>query len=222
MYSTPMRCRVNASDKQIEAFKEKFSGAAPGEVVQVAFGTKTLEFVKDGDEASAQVTVTVTSAGDPVPPKSAPTPPAEVTTMNKRKHRGGKPQELMFNKMMNALFDEYSRLKGEFCQRRVERMGGNPKDILLGNKTLVFSKFRKEFVDLNQQRKEYYYADTPPTTFDEEGTVWLKKYWHRVAKDRPPRDRALEKRKREMKKRATSAQGGSVTAADDMYDDGDV
>jgi protein involved in temperature-dependent protein secretion len=100
----------------------------------------------------------------------------------------------------------------------VDKLGGNPKDILLGNKTQVFSKFRKELVDPDQQRKAYYYTDPPPTTFDEEGTVWLKKYWHRVAKDRQPRDRAQEKRMREMKKRATTAQGGSMTAADDMSD----
>jgi len=65
-----------------------------------------------------------------------------------------------------------------------------------------------DVVDPDQQRKAYYYTDPPPTTFDEEGTVWLKKYWHRVAKDRQPRDRAQEKRMREMKKRATTAQGG--------------
>jgi protein involved in temperature-dependent protein secretion len=119
----------------------------------------------------------------------------------------------MANRLMNALYEDYKTLKATFCSNRTAKLGVNLKDILLGNKTETFSKFRREFIDKTQARKDYYYSSTPPKTFDAHGKDWLEMYWAKIVKDRPPRDRAAEKMRRK-KMRETSVPGGSVANGD--------
>jgi hypothetical protein len=194
--SSPVSSRVYVTTDELKNLNAKSAGAAPGDTLQVTLGGKPL----------AMVVVEHAGGGfQPPDPLEAPA--------TKKKHPGGKPQDIMANKLMNALYDDYKTLKATFCSQRAANLGVNLKDILLGNKTKTFSKFRHEFIDKAQPRKDYYYSSTPPTTFDADGKDWLEMYWAKNVQDRPPRDRAAEKMKRK-KMRETSLPGGSAANGD--------
>jgi hypothetical protein len=156
---SPTKFRVHAVDKDLDILKAKFAEAAPGAIVYAQFGNKTLELVKGRLSGEAAV-FTVAEAGAALP---AP----------KKKHLGGKPQETQANVMMNALYEAYKKLKEEFCARRAEKTGVEPRDVLLGNKTVTFKQLRREFIAKIHDRREFYYANPPPTTFDKDGEDWL-------------------------------------------------
>jgi hypothetical protein len=152
----------------------------------VQFGNKTLEVEAGGK--GAEVTV-------------KPAEPAATSADTQgKKRRGGNPQDTVANKMIAALYDEYKMLKDKFCAAKADRTGVLACDVLAGNKTKTFSKFRKEFVDKEHGRKAYYYATPLPTTFEEAGEEWLKGYWAANSTDRVPRDRAAERDKRKKAK----------------------
>ena len=199
---SPTRFRVHAVDEDIDILKAKFAEAAPGTIVYAQFGNKSLELVKGASGGGEAAVVTLAGVGAALP---AP-----------KKRLGGKPQETQANKMMNALYEAYKKLKEDFCARRAERTGVEPRDVLLGNKTVTFQKLRREFIAKNNERREYYNASPPPTAFDKDGEAWLWHYWSRIVTDRAPRDRAAERKKREAEKRKMCAQGGSTVTGEIM------
>ena len=53
MTKSPTRLRVNTSN--MDDVKAKFEAAAPGSIIHVQFGTKTLEIVKEREGAAVAV-----------------------------------------------------------------------------------------------------------------------------------------------------------------------
>jgi hypothetical protein len=168
--------------------KAKFEAAAPGSIVHVQFGNKTLEIVKEKEGAAV---ATVAAA------EEAPTQSVETCSHGLR---GANLKDAQANKLITAMYDSYKKLKMEFCAERATKTGVKQEDVLLGNQTLTFMHFRKDYVDKTQLRKDTYYAEKPPTNFDAEAEAWLWAYWQRVVTYRAPRDRTAERAALKRKK----------------------
>jgi hypothetical protein len=188
MTKSPTRFRVSTSN--MDDVKTKFEAAAPGSIVHVQFGTKTLEIVKEVEGAA--VAVATVAAAEEAPTRS-------VETCN-HGLRGTNLKDAQANKLITAMYDSYKKLKMEFCAERATNTGVKQEDVLLGNQTLTFMRFRKDYVDKTQLLKDTYYAEKPPTTFDAEAEAWLWAYWQRVVTYRAPRDRTAERAALKRKK----------------------
>ena len=188
MTKSPTRLRVNTSN--MDDVKAKFEAAAPGSIIHVQFGSKTLEIVKEREGAAVAV-ATVAAA------EEAPTQSVETCSHGLR---GANLKDTQANKLITALYDSYKKLKMEFSAERATKTGVKQEDVLLGNQTLTFMRFRKDYVDKTQLRKETYYAEKPPPTFDAEAEAWLWAYWERVVTYRAPRDRTAERAALKRKK----------------------
>jgi hypothetical protein len=142
-------------------------------------------------------------------------PAVEATTEGPRvKKRSGnhKIQENPFNLRMFALKSHYDELRAKFCGGVANGPGGIVQsDVLVGNRTVFFSRFNKDYLAKSTADVTYYMSDPPPTRFDKDGQDWAADYFGTVMSIRPPRDRAAEKERRKKAKMADGAPSASIT-----------
>jgi hypothetical protein len=136
--------------------------------------------------------------------------PAEGPRVKKRSGNH-KIQENPFNQRMYALKSHYDKLRTTFCEGVANSHGGIVQsDVLVGNRTVFFGCFKKEYLARSTADVTYYTSDPPPTRFDKDGQDWAVDYFGRVMVTRKPRDRAAETRRKKAKL-ADGAPSASIT-----------
>ena len=192
---SPTRLRLDASPEDFDGVKAAILAAEEGGVVTFTFGEKVLVVTR------AAVQSAVTASG----------------SVGRKK--GDILQETQFNRVSRSLQQHYNELKAAYCEARGRALGVKSGDILLGVWTCNFSAFFKEYVDVDQGRSGYYYAEPAPTRFEAAAKDWWEAHWLGVESRRAPRDRTEERRVREAKKRSNGYSGTSTMMTEGVTGD---
>ena len=209
--ASPHRIIIHATTERLVEIKEQLERliADPqyNRDTPVCFGSQTvvIRTVTAGGASSESLAAGIGGGGAPA---------VEATEGSRVKKRSGnhKIQENPFNQRMFALKSHYDELRAKFCEVVANGPGGIVQsDVLVGNRTVFFSRFNKDYLARSTADVTYYTSDPPPTRFDKDGQDWAADYFGTVMTIRPPRDRAAEKERRKKAKLADGAPSASIT-----------
>jgi len=209
--ASPHRLIIHATPERLVEIKEQLerliAGPHSNRDTPICFGSQTvvIRTVAAGGALSDSFAAGVSGGGSPA---------ADMTGPPREKKRSGnhKIQENPFNKRMYALKSHYDELRASFCEGVANGSGGIVRDdVKIGNRTVFFSRFNKDYLARPTADVGYYTSDPPPTRFDKDGQDWAVDYFGGIMKIRAPRDRAAEKERRKKAKLAAGAPSASVT-----------
>jgi hypothetical protein len=191
---SPTRLKLDASPEDFDGVKAALLAADEGGVVTFTFGEKVLVVTR----AAVSALTVSDSAG---------------------RRKGDILQETQFNRVSRSLQQHYNELKAAYCEARGGALGVKSGDILLGVWTSNFGAFFKEYVDVDQGRSGYYYAEPAPARFEAAAKDWWEEHWLGVESRRAPRDRVEERRVRQAKKRSNGYSGTSTMMTEGVTED---